>query len=524
MVLSSWATSLWAFAPQAEHDRFDVHDWARNVVGVDPPEGIAQAVLATGFSRHHAAKISFLQHKQGFRVNDQSVELSHTTRLFARKRSARAYTTFLSTPVLGEHPVEDLGAVRSGARITTTRRGKLAQLLAQGRRASKTSSFLSTSFADSPPEMLFEGPADLPPAAPAKPAFPPPGAVPKPNKFLPLHPIIPPIPRMPKLDLPDLKLPKITMPKIQMPGFPRNLKIPKMPPLPGLCDYFPGGKCPDFNMFKVLGMTLPDIPGVPDMKFPEIFQAILTAIFLLSMVQLAKRRPSGGQPGSRESDLQILTDSKTRGIRRTDLNNDALFACARGQRRSMSVLSGTTADKLPRGNTLADPGKGRGGLLGKIREEANLANLHVAYPKLPGFSGGSGDPSLKALGQHPMIEFEEPQDVVHVRLEDLNSPDGPGDAPRVHWDAVYHLRHSRLLGSFTPAVGGTRMDFGTLCPSVDDLPHRYRLEATNSKDEIVGSAIYHTYYPHHDPDAGRQMGMGAMGGSTSEVFLQTAKW
>ena len=51
-----------------------------------------------------------------------------------------------------------------------------------------------------------------------------------------------------------------------------------------------------------------------------------------------------------------------------------------------------------------------------------------------------------ALGQHPMIEFKEPQDLIHVHYEDMT------ETKRVHWDATYNLRHSRILGSFTPPV------------------------------------------------------------------------
>eukprot|EP00392_Amoebophrya_sp_AT5.2_P000132 g132.t1 len=294
--------------------------------------------------------------------------------------------------------------------------------------------------------MVSAAPAALNGAIAVEEKFPAPGPLPAP--FFPGVPYFP-IPNLPELKLPEIKLPELKFPDIKMPS------MHPLPPLgfslelslPGLCDFFPQlcsrRSCPP---------ELPEMPGIPKLWLPDILQVFTTAVFLTSMVMLA-RSPGNRNAAVKETDMQILTDYQSKEIRRTDLNDAQQFACGRTVRRSMPVVAVVKKDSMFGTST-----------------------------------------RQRVVGQHPLIEFLNPHDVIHVKLEDLTES---GD---VLWDAKYNLRHTNLLTPFAQPVGGSRMDFGTLCPPLHDFPHTFNLEITDeTTGEYLGSAVYHAYYTKHDP-------------------------
>merc|ERR1712096_546062 len=75
---------------------------------------------------------------------------------------------------------------------------------------------------------------------------------------------------------------------------------------------------------------------------------------------------------------------------------------------------------------------------------------------------------------HPIIEFDRPQHLIRVHMEDRMTG-------RVLWDAVYNLHGTEELKSNAPPITGRRPAFWTICPPRDDPPHSYQLWVTKER-------------------------------------------
>lgn len=110
-------------------------------------------------------------------------------------------------------------------------------------------------------------------------------------------------------------------------------------------------------------------------------------------------------------------------------------------------------------------------------------------------------------GEHPVLQFREPQQKIHVHLEDMAAP-----GKKVLWDAVYDLGGQETLKYGLPPEPGPASllpNFHLICPPRVGPPHWYELTVSKVRsgagrphmlDDFVASQTISAYRPDQEPE------------------------